>query len=107
MLLQDLPFLSWLHLHGWGRGLPAPNMRDMIPESAMLSQMRLHFLALAMLLLAVLLPGWHGPAGLLFAASSAWFGINLVSGLIAYLRCAKASGRLPISSEQLNACTPR
>lgn len=87
MLYKIVPFLNWLHLQRLGGpGSIPPNIREMIPESAMLGQMRLHFAALAALLLAVLLPALTRPAGLLFAASCAWLGLNLVGGVRAYLR---------------------
>jgi len=48
--------------------------------------MRLHFAAVALLLLAVPLPLLTRPAGLLFAASCAWLGVNLAGGVRSYLR---------------------
>ncbi|OHC69550.1 MAG: hypothetical protein A2045_14470 [Rhodocyclales bacterium GWA2_65_20] len=87
MLYKIMPFLNWLHLQRLcGLGLPPPNMRNMISEQAMFGQMRLHFAALAALLLAVPLPLLTRPAGLLFAASCAWLGYNLAGGVRAYRR---------------------
>ena len=87
MLYKIVPFLNWLHLQRLaGLGVMPPNMRDMIPEGAMLGQMRLHFAAVALLLLAVPLPLLTRPAGLLFAASCAWLGVNLAGGVRSYLR---------------------
>jgi hypothetical protein len=87
MLYKIVPFLNWLHLQRIG-GLetPPPNMREMLSEPAMFGQMRLHFAALALLLLAVPLPMLTRPAGLLFAASCAWLGINLWGGVRSYRR---------------------
>lgn len=87
MLYKMTPFLNWLHLQRiGGLGTPPPNMREMIPEPAMYGQMRLHFAAVAMLLLAVLVPVLTRPAGLMFAASCAWLGVNLLSGVSNYRR---------------------
>lgn len=87
MFYKIVPFLNWLHLQRIGGvGVPPPNMRDMIPEPAMKGQMRLHFLALSALLLAVPLPLLTRPAGLLFAASCFWLGVNLARALHLYLR---------------------
>jgi hypothetical protein len=87
MLYKIMPFLNWLHLQRLcGTGLPPPNMREMIPQAAMLRQMKLHFAAIGVLLLAVPLPVLTRPAGLLFAASCAWLGYNLVGGVRAFLR---------------------
>lgn len=87
MLYKIVPFLNWLHLQRVsGFGAPPPNMREMISEKAMFGHMRLHFAAVAALLLAVPLPLLVRPAGLLFAASCAWLGVNLVGGLRTYRR---------------------
>jgi hypothetical protein len=86
MLYKIMPFLNWLHLQRFGGlGVQPPNMREMIPERHMMGQMRLHFVALAALLLAVPWPVLGRPAGLLFAASCAWLGLNLAGGVGAYL----------------------
>jgi hypothetical protein len=78
MLYKIVPFLSWLDLQRLG-GMTTmpPNIRDMIPESAMAGQMRLHFAALAALLAAVPWPDLTRLAGALFAGSCAWLGWNL------------------------------
>ena len=87
MLYKIVPFLNWLHLQRiGGLGTPPPNMREMLSESAMFGQMRLHFAALALLLLAVPLPVLTRPAGVLFAASCAWLGVNLLGGVRSYRR---------------------
>lgn len=87
MLYKIVPFLNWLHLQRLaGPGSMPPNMRDMIPERAMLGQMWLHLAAVATILLAVVLPDLSRPAGLLLAADCAWLGINIGGGVRAYLR---------------------
>lgn len=91
MLYKIIPFLNWLHLQRLGEGssvLP-PNMNQVVREPVIRGQMRLHFAALIALLAAVWLPVLARPAGLLFAASSAWLGLNLISGLRVYLRVAE------------------
>ena len=86
MLYKIMPFLNWLHLQRLcGLTMLPPNMKRMIPESLMFGQMRLHFAALAVLLASVPWPELTRPAGLLFAASCAWLGGNLVIGVRSYL----------------------
>ena len=88
MLYKIVPFLGWLHLQrlGVSAGVLPPNMNQIIPELAMRRQMRVHFAALALLLAAVWVPVLARPAGLLFAASCAWLGWNLLGGARTYLR---------------------
>lgn len=87
MLYKIMPFLNWLHLQQQGgTALPPPNMKQMIPESAMRGQMRLHFVALALLLAAVLWPALALPAGLTFSASCLWLEWNLVGAARVYVR---------------------
>ncbi|MDD5247844.1 MAG: hypothetical protein PHY45_02600 [Rhodocyclaceae bacterium] len=87
MLYKIIPFLNWLHLQRLGGpGVMPPNIREMIPARTMTGQMWLHFAAVAGLLLAVLQPLLTRPAGLLFAASCAWLGVNLAGGVRTYLR---------------------
>lgn len=87
MLYKIVPFLNWLHLQQLaGLTQVPPNMRQMITERAVVGQMRLHFGAVAAMLLAVPVPSLSRVAGLLFAASCAWLGWNLVTGVRAYLR---------------------
>jgi hypothetical protein len=86
MLYKIVPFLNWLHLQRQMATMTALpiNMKQMIPESAMLGQMWLHFGAVAMLLAAVAWPALTRPAGVLFAASCAWLGWNLIAGIRVY-----------------------
>ena len=97
MLYKIVPFLNWLDLQrlGGGRTVP-PNIREMLPESAMTGQMRLHFAALAALLGAVLWPELTRPAGVLFAASCAWLGWNLIG----------AAGRYRLFKGRIAAAAP-
>ncbi|HEX8963816.1 MAG TPA: hypothetical protein VF801_12505 [Rhodocyclaceae bacterium] len=87
MLYKIVPFLNWLHLQRLaGLGAAPPNMREMIAESAMIGHLRLHVLAVLALLASVFLPVLTRPAGLLFAASCGWLGINVANGVRAYAR---------------------
>jgi hypothetical protein len=85
MMYKIVPFLNWLHLQRLGAPLSAvPNMRKMIPPDAMTGQLRLHLLALGLLLAAVWQPGLTRFAGVVFAASCAWLGWNLVGAVRRY-----------------------
>ena len=86
MMYKITPFLNWLHLQRLGAPMSAvPNMKKMIPADAMTGQLRLHVLALLLLLAAVWVPGLARVAGVAFAASSAWLGWNLASAARRYL----------------------
>lgn len=87
MLYKIVPFLNWLHLQRVGEPATMPNMKQMIPEAAMRAQMRLHFAALGLLLMAVLWPAATLPAGLAFAASCLWLEWNLLGAVWLYRRC--------------------
>ncbi|TRZ98154.1 MAG: hypothetical protein D4R84_04075 [Rhodocyclaceae bacterium] len=85
MMYKIVPFLNWLHLQRLGAPLSAvPNMNKMIPAEAMTGQLRLHILAVVLLLAAVWLPGLTRLAGLTFAVSFAWMGWNLVDAVRRY-----------------------
>jgi hypothetical protein len=85
MMYKILPFLNWLQLQRLGVPVAAvPNMKKMIPAAAMSGQLRLHLLALGLLLAAVWLPLLARPAGLAMAASFAWLGWNLAGAARRY-----------------------
>jgi hypothetical protein len=87
MLYKIMPFLNWLHLQQQGgMGTSMPNMKQMIPETSMRGQMILHFIALGLLLAAVLWPALVLPAGLAFTASCLWLEWNLVGAARLYAR---------------------
>jgi hypothetical protein len=87
MMYKITPFLNWLHLQRLGAPISAvPNMKKMIPGPGMTIQFRLHVLALGLLLAAVWLPALGRVAGLLFAASSALLGWNLILAMNNYRR---------------------
>ncbi len=85
MMYKIVPFLNWLHLQRLGAPMSAvPNMKKMIPAEAMSGQLRLHVLAVVLLLAAVWLPGLTRLAGVALAASFAWLGWNLVGAFRRY-----------------------
>ena len=85
MMYKITPFLNWLHLQRLGAPMSAvPNMKKMLAAEAMTGQLRLHVLALLLLLAAVWVPGLARLAGVAFAASSAWLGWNLISAVRRY-----------------------
>lgn len=89
MLYKIIPFINWLHLQRLiqrvaGLGSMPPNMRLMIPELQMQRQMLLHFAAWGSVLMAVWWPSLSHVAGALWAASSAWLGLNLFGGVRRY-----------------------
>lgn len=85
MMYKITPFLNWLHLQRLGAPLSAvPNMKKMIPAEAMTGQLRLHVLALLLLLAAVWHPGLIRLAGVAFGCSCAWLGWNLAGAVRSY-----------------------
>ncbi len=85
MMYKITPFLNWLHLQRLGAPISAvPNMKKMIPAEAMSGQLRLHVLALLLLLAAVWVPTLASLAGLAFAASCAGLGWNLAGAARRY-----------------------
>ena len=87
MMYKITPFLNWLHLQRLGAPISAvPNMKKMIPADSMTGQFRLHVLALLLLLGAVWLPLLAPLSGLVFAASCAWLGGNLILAMKSYHR---------------------
>jgi len=85
MMYKIVPFLNWLHLQRLGGPMSAvPNMKKMIPAEAMTGQLRLHVLAVVLLLAAVWQPGLTRLAGVALAASFAWLGWNLAGAVRRY-----------------------
>lgn len=79
MLYKIVPFLNWLHLQRlMGLGMLPPNMKEMIAERAMVVQMRVHFAAVILLLGGAIMPELVRLAGIVFAASCAMLGWNLI-----------------------------
>jgi hypothetical protein len=85
MLYKIVPFLNWLHLQRlMGLGMLPPNMKEMIPERAMVTQMRLHFAAIVLLLAGAVVPVAARVAGVVFALSCAMLGRNIVHAVRFY-----------------------
>ncbi|HZV55827.1 MAG TPA: hypothetical protein VFF82_12900 [Rhodocyclaceae bacterium] len=86
MLYKIVPFLNWLHLQrAMGLGMLPPNMKEMIPERAVTVQMRLHFIALGLLLAAAIWPELVRVAGGVLAVSCGLLGWNLI-GAVRFFR---------------------
>ena len=69
---------------GRGRVLP-PNMNKVISGTQLHRQMQAHFVALALLLAAVLWPKWFTyPAGLALLLANAWLLRNLLAAIAFY-----------------------
>ncbi len=86
MLYKIFPFLIWLHLqnHGMGRVM-APNMKKIIVETAMLRQIRAHFISCLLLLLAVVWPEYLVYASCVaLIVSNGMLMHNLLSGMSVY-----------------------
>lgn len=87
MLYKIMPFICWLHLQRLcGLGTLPPTMNQMLAEPAMRRQLRIHLLALALLLLAVWFPAVARVAGLAFALDCGWLAYNLMLTVRAYRR---------------------
>jgi hypothetical protein len=88
MLYKIVPFLVWLHLQERGQGrLKAPNMKKVLAETPMDRQVLAHFVALGLLLLAVVWPQWLTyPAGLALMLANGWLLKNLLSAMTVYRR---------------------
>lgn len=86
MLYKIVPFLVWLHLQNLGRGrLMAPNVKKVLDERHINGQMHAHFVAVGLLLLAVVWPRWFVyPAGLALVLANAWLLRNLLAAVAVY-----------------------
>ena len=68
MLHKIIPFLVWFHLYAAaGGGAKVPNMKKILPDGPQQVQLRLHALALALLLFVVFRPG-----AVVYAAAFVW-----------------------------------
>jgi hypothetical protein len=86
MLYKIVPFLVWLHLQERGQGrLLAPNMKKVLAETQINLQTAAHFLAVVLLLLAIVWPQWLAyPAGLALMVANGWLLRNLLAALWVY-----------------------
>jgi hypothetical protein len=98
MLYKIVPFLAWLHLQNLGGGVtPAPNMNRLLPGGDMQRQIKLHLLAVMVLLAAAIWPEWFArPSGILLALASGWLLWNLTAAIRRYRRhAADLAGKAP------------
>lgn len=88
MLYKIAAFLSWLHLQNFGQAkIPAPAMNKILADADTLRQTMAYGVALAMLLVAVLVPAWMArPAGAAFAFANGWLFWNLLGAVRRYRR---------------------
>ncbi len=87
MLYKIMPFINWLQLqrHYGMQALP-PTMNQMLAESQMRAQFRVHLVTLTVLLSAVWLPVLARPGGLLLMLDCGWLALNLLRIVGAYRR---------------------
>lgn len=86
MLYKIVPFLNWLHLQNRGQPGRVPNMRQMIPEARMYTQLKLHLTALGLLLASIAVPPLVYGAALALLASCVWLEWNLIAAARLYRR---------------------
>ena len=93
MLYKIVPFLIWLHLqqrigeNPAARGnIAPPNMRAVIREPRARAQWWLHSTALALLVAGLAVPVLLRPAALIWLASFAMLGYNLIAAALLYRR---------------------
>jgi hypothetical protein len=86
MLYKIVPFLVWLHLQNLGGGRVLASEHEQGHRRHQIDrQMYAHFVALALLLAAVLWPEWFTyPAGLALVAANAWLLRNLLAAVAFY-----------------------
>jgi hypothetical protein len=89
MLYKIVPFLAWFHLQAQlqAKAGTIPNMKQMIAESRMRLQFRLHFVACLLLVTAAIRPGWFAAlAGGATALSGGLLWANLLAAARRFLR---------------------
>ncbi|MQY50963.1 hypothetical protein [Rhodocyclus gracilis] len=85
MLYKIVPFLVWLHARNAARRGPAPNMRQVLGEPAMLRQARCHFAACLLLVLASVWPEVFARiCGAVFALAQGLLLANLLRAACVY-----------------------
>jgi hypothetical protein len=89
MLYKIVPFLAWFHLQAQlqARAGSIPTMKEMIAERGMRWQFRLHLVACALLLAAVLQPPLTIAAGGALGLSALLLWLNLLSAARRFSRC--------------------
>jgi hypothetical protein len=92
MLYKIVPFLLWYHLGLAGVPRRAvPGVNAWITERASRAQCCVHGAALALMAMSVFAPAFARFAGLLFAVSSGWIGVLLLSASQRYRRALMGS----------------
>lgn len=93
MLYKIVPFLAWLHLHETHRIRYAlPNMKQIMPDARTMPHLWIHGIALLLISVAILHPGWWVyPAAASIALSYAWLGWNLYFAYNLYRRVVKTA----------------
>ena len=86
MLYKIVPFLVWLHLQNRGSaGVPAPNMKKVLPQRRIDRQLRAHLASCALLLLSVIWPAWFVyPAAVALIIANGWLLHNLLYATTIY-----------------------
>ncbi len=103
MLYKIVPFLVWLHLQQRLGACPAaagkvviPNARTVVPESMVRAHLGLQFAALLVLIAGLMLPQCLRLAAVLWLASFALLGYNLLVATLAYCRGRRRIDRLSL-----------
>jgi hypothetical protein len=89
MLYKIVPFLAWFHLQAQlqARAGAIPNMKEMIPERWMRTQLHLHLAACVLLAAATIRPQMFAlPAGAAMGLSALLLWANLLSAVRSYAR---------------------
>ncbi|HYP67375.1 MAG TPA: hypothetical protein VEP67_03880 [Thiobacillaceae bacterium] len=89
MLYKIVPFLAWFHLQAQlqARAGTIPNMKEMIAQSRVRAQFRLHLAACGLLAAATVWPHWLSiPAGIAIGLAALLLEANLISAARRYLR---------------------
>lgn len=97
MLYKIVPFLVWYHLQNQmvGGCAKAPNVKQVLPDTAAERQFRAHLCALLALVASTLHPEWVSTvAAVLFGTSSAWLWLNLMKAARMYRHLAPAKPAL-------------
>lgn len=91
MLYKIVAFLAWFHLQAqFRRRAKLPNMKQLLPDTAIRRQWWAYGATLCLLLAAALDPAlFSRPAGLVLGITGAWLGINLSKVAIIYRRIGR------------------
>ncbi len=84
MLYKIAPFLTWLHLQRTTQGRASSYARGVVPDKSARRHARVHAVAIALLVAALVVPVLARPAGVLLAVSAALLAANLYPLVKAY-----------------------